>query len=329
MATSGSYDFSITRDDLIKDAMLEIGALESGQSPTAEETTDCARRLNMMAKSWMVAGYHLWCVQDAVLFLVPGRQSYALGNASGDAEWADPAEMTETTLSVAAISGAGSITVTSPTGITSGDRVGILLDTGDLQWTTGTVAGSVITLGAVLTSGAVAGAAVFSYTSRLYQPKRVIKDTLYWRDLDANDTPITLIGKTEYDMLTAKTQRGKIVQAAYQPFLSSGRLWTWPTADLATDTLRFSCERPIQDFDLTTDNPDFPIEASKALYLNLAADICGMFGASDELPRLRRGDGSGEAEVALAQWLSFDRDNASVRFQPDLRRSSGSTSRKW
>lgn len=322
MPSSGSYDFSVSRDDLIKDALLEIGVLESGEAPTAEETTDCARRLNMMVKAWMVKGRHLWCVQDAVLFQVLGQQSYLLGDAVGDANWCDPDDYVQTTLSAAEASGQTTLSVTSVADMVADDKIGIVLEDGSIQWTTidSVGVGSVVVDDA-LTGDAAEGAVVFVYTSRLVRPLRVLPGTIYRRDINSNDTPIELVGKTEYDQLTAKTQRGKTIKVAYQPMLNSGRLWTWSTADLSTDTIRLSVERPIQDFDLTLDNPDFPIEASRALYMNLAADVCGMFGASDELPRLRRPDGLGEADIALDDWLAWDAENAPIRFQPDMRRA--------
>jgi hypothetical protein len=180
VASSGSYDFSVSRDDLIKDAMLEIGALEDGESPTASETTDCARRLNMMVKSWIVHGYHLWCVQDAVLFLVLDQQSYALGSASTDAEWCAWDDYAQTTLAADAASGAGTITVTSDDNIANADRIGIVLDSGAIQWTTvnGAPAADVVTLTATLTGAASDGNVVFSYTSRLVRPQRIIPGTI-------------------------------------------------------------------------------------------------------------------------------------------------------
>lgn len=315
MATSGSYDFSVSRDDLIKDALLELGVLESGEAPTADEATDCARRLNMLVKSLMTKpGYHLWTVQDAVLFQVLGQQSYALGDSASDTNWCAWDDYAQTTLSSAALSGASSVALTSATGFTTGDKIGVVLDSGAIQWTTATMSGTTATLGANLTGAAASGNAVFGYTSRLVRPLRLIEGTIYRRDISSNDTPIELIAKPEYDQLSAKTQRGKTVQVAYQPFLGSGRIWTWLTADLSTDVIRFSYERPIQDFDATGDTPDLPIEWSKALYLNLAVDVAGMFGASDELPRVKA-----LAEEALDDMYGWGQENAPVKFQPDLR----------
>lgn len=321
MTSSASYDFSVSRDDIIKDALLELGVLESGESPTADETTDCARRLNQMVKLWATKGYLLHAVQDVALFLVAAQQSYALGNATTDAEWCAWDDYAQTTLSAAAASGATSLSLTAATGFATADRIGVVLDSGVINWSALTLlAGTTATVPAIA-GAAASGNVVFGYTSRIVRPLRVVRDSIYRRDITNSDIPVELVAKTEYDLMSGKTQSGKIIKAAYQPFLTSGRLWTWPCADLATDVLRFTIERPIQDFDSTGDTPDLPIEAAKALYLNLAADVAGMFDAADEIPRLRAPDGeSGTADQALQDWLNFSRENASVRLQPDMRR---------
>jgi hypothetical protein len=54
-----------------------------------------------------------------------------------------------------------------------------------------------------------------------------------------------------------------------------------------------------------------------ALYLNLAVLLAAGNGARDELPTLNP-----RAQQALEDWLDGDVENASVHFQPDLRRAS-------
>ena len=53
MSTSGTYTFTVTRDDIIREAMLNIGRLDAYSQIDPTETTDCARKLNMMVKTWM------------------------------------------------------------------------------------------------------------------------------------------------------------------------------------------------------------------------------------------------------------------------------------
>ena len=42
MATSGSVDFTLTRDEIINDALVQIGAIEAGETPSAADTAFAA-----------------------------------------------------------------------------------------------------------------------------------------------------------------------------------------------------------------------------------------------------------------------------------------------
>lgn len=52
MTTSGITDFDLTARSFIKQAMVELGVLSSGEEPEAEEASDAMLRLNAMLKSW-------------------------------------------------------------------------------------------------------------------------------------------------------------------------------------------------------------------------------------------------------------------------------------
>lgn len=316
MASSGSFDFAVTTADIIQDAYEDIGVLEESETPSADQTTTAKRKLNMLAKNWG-RKYGLHLLQDVVLFLNPSQQSYLLGNASTDAEWCAFNDYNQVVLDADAAASDGTITVDDDDDIASADRIGIVLDDGTIQWTTvnGAPAANVVTLTAVLTGAASEGNLVYTYTSRIVRPLRIERDSIYLRDSSDNDTPVALMAKSDHSLMTGKTEAGQITQVAYQPLLTSGRLWVWQPHDDATDTLRFTIARPVQDFDTALDNPDFPVEASIALYKNLAVLLAPGNGAADELPGLRI-----EAQVALDEWLDGDVENASVRFQPDLRR---------
>ena len=52
MPTSGVTDWALTADDLIRQAMVELGVLNSGDDLEAIEEADAMVRLNAMLKSW-------------------------------------------------------------------------------------------------------------------------------------------------------------------------------------------------------------------------------------------------------------------------------------
>jgi hypothetical protein len=169
VTTSASYDFSVTRDDIIQDAYEELGVLEEGETPTADQVTSASRKLNMLVKTWGKR-YSLHLLQDVVLFQALSQQSYLLGNAATDANWCSIDDYAQTTLSADAAAGASSVSLTSATGFATGDKIGIVLDSGAIQWTTATMSGTTATLGAVTTGAATSGNVVFGYTSRIVRP---------------------------------------------------------------------------------------------------------------------------------------------------------------
>ena len=78
MAVSGSYDFTLDRDGLIKKAYTMVGAVAIGEDPTADELTEGGITLNLMLKGWQTEGIALWLNQEATVALTIGTQSYTV-----------------------------------------------------------------------------------------------------------------------------------------------------------------------------------------------------------------------------------------------------------
>lgn len=79
MTVSGVHTFSMTRDEIIIEALELTGTHDIGGSPTPEVMDSCARSLNLFLKSWQVKGLFLHTYQPATLDLVADQQSYLLG----------------------------------------------------------------------------------------------------------------------------------------------------------------------------------------------------------------------------------------------------------
>ena len=69
MTTSGSVNFAINRNQIITDALEDIGAIGAGDTPDDDDIQACALKLNIMVKAWMAQGIHLWALEEATLFL--------------------------------------------------------------------------------------------------------------------------------------------------------------------------------------------------------------------------------------------------------------------
>lgn len=79
MATSGSTDFSVSRDDIIKRALRIIGVLAQGETPTTNQTTEAAVALNGLVKAWEADGMPLWAIKSFNVPLTTGVSTYQIG----------------------------------------------------------------------------------------------------------------------------------------------------------------------------------------------------------------------------------------------------------
>ena len=79
MATSGSTNFRVTRDDLIKRALRRIGGIGQGETPDADAYSEAAVALNAIIKEMIGDGIHLWKRKEATITPVGGTTSYKVG----------------------------------------------------------------------------------------------------------------------------------------------------------------------------------------------------------------------------------------------------------
>jgi hypothetical protein len=311
MATSGSANFSISRDDIIGDALVMVGEIEDGGTISGTRLASCSRRLNLMVKAWMATGAKLWAMKQATLFLAPGTARYSLGATGTHCTHT----YVQTTLSTDEAISSTSLSLTSTTGMSASDNIGIVLDDGTIHWTTISGApGAPTTIATGLASAATSGNVVFTYTSKINRPQRIDSESAYWRSLQGQDTPIRIKSRSEYAQLPNKSSEGKIVQAFYDPQLTDGVLYLWPTPDDATDVLQFWYERILEDFDAAANTPDFAIEWGEALIYGLADALA----PSAQCPLELRKWIKAEAGQKFAIASGYDREMVSTFFQPDL-----------
>ena len=149
MATSGSTDFTVTRNELIRDAALLIGAVRASQTMNAQMVTDFARRLNAMAKHWQGKGLHVWTVSEATLFPQPNQQQYALSSASGS----DHATQSFVSTTLSAAAGMG-VVLDGDATVATADRVDVVADAGaSLNGTTSVGSAAAMIFSDAMTNG--------------------------------------------------------------------------------------------------------------------------------------------------------------------------------
>lgn len=316
MASSGSTDFNLTRDEIIHDALIHCGAIEQGEAPAAAETAFAARQLNRMVKTLQAKGIRLWTRREAYLFLVVSQGRYVLDGSTE--HFASVRDTIRTELASDMSSGAGSLTVDSTTGMAAADNIGVVLDDGTIEW--GTIASvdssTTLTLdGTIDDDDAATDNTVFTYTTKLVRPLRII-DAQRTNNQDV-DTPINMISHQEYQRLPNKTIVGLTNEAYYQPERPDGYLYLWPEPESANDRIRLTCLFPIEDFDTSANNPDLPQEWLDYLTWNLAKKLLPSYG----VPRDVRDLILLEAAESYETMSGWDREPEATSFAPDFDRS--------
>lgn len=310
MALSGSKDYSITRADIIGAALRKLGEFDQGESISGDETSSANIALNLMVKEWVARGIDLWLRDEITLFLQPDTQSYALGTAKATASYV------ETTLTAAVVASDTIMPVTSSTGMTAADNIGIKLDDNTIHWDTiaSVDSSTQVTITTGVASAAASGKKVYAYTTTAGRPQKIVY--AFRRDTSDIDNEVTLVGEKEYRSQSNKGSAGPPVQLYYQPTMTTGTLYVWPVDGGATwDKLVLIAQYLPDDFDTASNNPQFPIEWGNTLVWNLAAELASEYG----LPEREQGRLWQIAEHKLNELLDYDQENASVEFAMDLR----------
>lgn len=329
-STSGSYTFSVTRDQIIRQAMLDIGALDPQESPTAQEISDCAFKLNMLVKQWMgntdfAPGLKVWTRKRGDLFLQPTQYVYQLGQTGAD-NWIDsttglvyPQAYGQTTLTANAAAGATVLSVASTAQLNILDQIGIQIGNA-IFWTTiaGLGAGTVTIAAPGLTSAALANAYVWNYTFRGIRPITLI--TALLRDINSNDTPLRIIQTVErYEALPSKVAPASIgdptavfYESRFKNQTPYGLLYLdVGGAQDVTKHIHAVYLAPVEDFVNPGDAPDYPQQWYRPLVLGHARDIAGMFDCAWTQ------DNEANFQDSLAIARQTDPENSEVYFQVD------------
>lgn len=79
MATSGSTDWTLNRDQVITSALRKLAVLPSGGSATAAQISDAADALNAIVKAFQADGMPLWKITSHTFTVTSGTADYSIG----------------------------------------------------------------------------------------------------------------------------------------------------------------------------------------------------------------------------------------------------------
>jgi hypothetical protein len=319
MSTSGTYTFNYARDQIIRLALRKIGVIQAGEVPSAQLTNDCADQLNAMVKQWAAQGIHVWTTTEAIMLTNVGQAVYPLGTGTPTQAYS---VLAEPLISAACAFGAVVVPLNNTFNISVGSTVGIVLDSGAVQWTTVSAVSTNLSItipSPGLTDSTSLDNVVYVTGGQIIRPLRVWS-ARRWNILSQEETPMYPMSRNDYNTLPNKYSTGTPTQFFYDPqggANTNGNLYIWPTAaDTITGNLKFTFDRPLQDFDTAANTPDFPQEWINCLSWNLALMMAPEFGVPTGVYTMVKE----QAMLALDECKGWDREPESYFFGVDFMR---------
>lgn len=148
--------------------------------------------------------------------------------------------------------------------------------------------------------------------------ERFLEIVQAWReDSDGVKTPLRIISQNEYNELSDPDQTGTPTSVHYDPQLSLGTLYVWPTGESSNiSNIHLIGRRPLYDFDAASDDADVPQEWYMALMFHLAWAVSGKYGVSKRQ--------AGEIKEKAIYWYNMAQDydvehGTSIHFSPEMR----------
>lgn len=319
MTTSGSTSFTQTRDQIITTAFELLSIYGIGRTIEAEDHQLAVKLFQMMIKAWQTDGLHLWPKEQGVLYITPYTEKYQLGNESGDAYATLLSDQVMTRLNGALLTSATSITVDSTAGMTTGDFIGVVLADKTIHWTTLTVNSSTtLTLSIGVVSAANDDAYIYTFTSRISKPLRILQTRLVTgidnRTTTSNQVEMNMgeLSYQEYMQFPNKMTYGTPNQYMYLPKRVKGEFYLWPRPNDGSKRVHFTFERMLEDVNNIDDECDFPTEWLEAVAFQLAVRLGIAYGKEQKLA-------AGLAPMASAMMeklLSWDTEISGITILP-------------
>lgn len=279
MATSNSFNYSCNATDVMTEAMEIAGVLAAGETMNYEDQASILRTLNMLVKQWsgnfdFAPGLKAFSRKRGYVFLQKDQGVYTLGPSGDNATLS----YNTTTMRIAGTATNTTLEVTSTSGMTAADIIGIQLDSGTIQWTTIssiTDSDTLVIPASGLTSAAAAGKRIFTYTTKIIRPLYIENAVL--RDTLGNDIPMSTMTLQGYENLPVKGTDTLPLAYRYDNTLTNGTLYLEYQPSDVTYVIRLTFMAPAEDYDTAVDDIAYPQEWYLPLSIGLAKLITPKF----------------------------------------------------
>ena len=132
-----------------------------------------------------------------------------------------------------------------------------------------------------------------------------------------NDTPLIILSRQEYNILTPKNIQGIPNSLYYDAQITTGILYPWPIVNQTGYSLIISYQRQIEDVATTssasTQTFDVPQEFFLPLAWNLAKLVAPKYTSNLQKQQMI----TANAGMYLEEVVNFNREEATVMFQPN------------
>jgi len=248
--TSGSYDFELTRNKLITESLRKLGAVATGQNPTAAQLSEGAEALNVLVKALQDDNVMLWT-----------------------REW-----KTKTFTASSEVTGTdGNIYTCTRSHTATADNRPVTGAEYLSYWKQGGTTGGVW---AVDTEYSSIGDWQEDADTVLIEAANI-------RSTTSHDYPVSIITFDEYFKID-----NKFDASSYPDKLAFHRkliphVYLYPQPNNTDFVLEYMRVRLLEDFDTSTNNPDFPVRWYKYLVFALAADLAYEYGVDPRLYEMK------------------------------------------
>lgn len=291
-STSNTFSYVDTVETIVNDACSKLGFLGEDEVLSPSESALAIRSANRILKEFMVTaraggGVKMWQRQRGNMFLSATTGTYVL--QAGQSYWCNTFVVLTsngmnspgaTTINVANSSNLSSVTV--------GMTLGLMLDTGQIQYTTvnsvSLVANTITLNNPIATSMNSISDLIYAVTDGSSQPPQEI-ESIVLRDSQGNDTPVRKLNYEDWFNLPSKQApgfTGDPVGVYYESHLVGSTPFGYLYTDVAAaqDTTKYlyiAYIREIQDLVNQNDLVELPKEWYRSFVYELAFDLCDDF----------------------------------------------------
>ena len=262
--------------DIISRALKDIGALEAGESPSADAVQDAFDMLNDMVGQWSNEDMMVFYKNEIIFPITPGQTQYTIG-PGGQVGCSFVGSIAANILTITAINSGGiSIgqTITG-LGVTPGTKI--------VQFLTG-AGGNVNEAGTYLVN-IPQSLSSLTFTG-YYQRPLTINSAFVRINTNSNgipinngglDYPISILNVEDYEMIGLKTLNGPWPKALYyQPTETLGNIFVWPNP--SQGEMHIFADNIFSEFTTVYDDINLPQGYTMALRWCLAERLMPMYG---------------------------------------------------